>query len=151
MNTTSQHISTPPAMELSFPSELGYEKVAREAVAAFARRLGCDRERVEDLKTALGEACINAIEHGNGKAPGLRVDVSCVGADDRLEIEVHDRGLKRYESSGAVASIDLKLRGLAPLRGMGLMMIAQLVDEAGFTESIDGGNHFRLVLYFRKI
>ena len=138
-------------MELSFPSELGYEKVAREAVAAFARRLGCDRERVEDLKTALGEACINAIEHGNGRAPGLRVDVSCIGADDRLEIEVHDRGLKRYESSGTVASIDLKLRGLAPLRGMGLMMIAQLVDEAGFTESVDGGNHFRLVLYFRKI
>jgi serine/threonine-protein kinase RsbW len=138
-------------MELSFPSELGYEKVAREAVAAFARRLGCDRERVEDLKTALGEACINAIEHGNGRAPGLRVDVSCVGADDRLEIEVHDRGLKRYESSGAVPSIDLKLRGLAPLRGMGLMMIAQLVDEAGFTESADGGNHFRLVLYFRKL
>jgi serine/threonine-protein kinase RsbW len=138
-------------MELSFPSELGYEKVAREAVAAFARRLGCDRERVEDLKTALGEACINAIEHGNGRAPGLRVDVSCVGADDRLEIEVHDRGLKRYESSGTIPSIDLKLRGLAPLRGMGLMMIAQLVDEAGFTESADGGNHFRLVLYFRKL
>src|SRR6266487_4034281 len=126
MNTTSQHISSPPAMELSFPSELGYEKVAREAVAAFARRLGCDRERVEDLKTALGEGCINAIE-------------------------VHDQGLKRYESSGTIASIDLKLSGLAPLRGMGLMMIAQLVDEAGFTESVDGGNHFRLVLYFRKI
>jgi serine/threonine-protein kinase RsbW len=138
-------------MELSFPSELGYEKVAREAVAAFARRLGCDRERVEDLKTALGEACINAIEHGNGRAPGLRVDVSCIGADDHLEIEVHDQGLKRYESSGTIASIDLKLSGLAPLRGMGLMMIAQLVDEAGFTESVDGRNHFRLVLYFRKI
>ena len=138
-------------MELSFPSELGYEKVAREAVAAFARRLGCDRERVEDLKTALGEACINAIEHGNGQAPGLRVDVSCIGADDRLEIQVHDRGLKRYEAGGTVASIDLKLRGLAPLRGMGLMMIEQLVDEAGFTESADGGNLFRLVLYFRKI
>jgi serine/threonine-protein kinase RsbW len=138
-------------MELSFPSELGYEKVAREAVAAFARRLGCDRERVEDLKTALGEACINAIEHGNGQTPGLRVDVSCVGSADRLEVEVHDRGLKRYQASGTVAGIDLKLRGLAPLRGMGLMMIAQLVDEAGFTESADGGNHFRLVVYFRKI
>jgi serine/threonine-protein kinase RsbW len=137
-------------MELSFPSELGYEKVAREAVAAFARRLGCDRERVEDLKTALGEACINAIEHGNGHTPGLRVDVSCVGADGRLEIEVRDRGLKRYEAGSTVASIDLKLRGLAPLRGMGLLMISQLVDEAGFTESLDGGNHFRLVLYFRK-
>lgn len=138
-------------MELSFPSELGYEKVAREAVAAFARRLGCDRERVEDLKTALGEACINAIEHGNGRTPGLRVDVSCIGTADRLEIEVHDHGLKRYEAGGTVANIDLKLRGLAPLRGMGLMMIAQLVDEAGFTESADGGNHFRLVLYFHKL
>jgi len=138
-------------MELSFPSELGYEKIAREAVAAFAHRLGCDRERVEDLKTALSEACINAIEHGNRDTPGLRVDVSCIGAGDRLEVEVHDRGLKRYESSGTVASIDLKLRGLAPRRGMGLMMIAQLADEAGFTESADGGNHFRLVVYFRKL
>jgi len=49
----------------------------------------------------------------------------------------------------ALVSIDMKLQGLAPLRGMGLMMIAQLVDEAGFTESHDGGNHFRLSLYRR--
>ena len=92
---------------------------------------------------------------GDGWSKGVRMTrggvLGCIGADDRLEIEVHDRGLKRYESSGSIAGIDLKLRGLAPLRGMGLMMIAQLVDEAGFTESVDGGNHFRLVLYFRKI
>ncbi len=137
-------------MELSFPSELGFEKVARDAVAAFARRLGCDRERVEDLKTALGEACINAIEHGNGRTPGLHVDVSCFGSEDRLTVEVRDRGLKRYQGGDQVAGIDLKLRGLAPRRGMGLMMIEQLVDEAGFTESPDGGNHFRLVLYYHR-
>jgi serine/threonine-protein kinase RsbW len=135
------------SMDLSFPSELGYEKVARDAVAAFARRLGFDRERVEDIKTALGEACINAIEHGNGRAPGLHVAVSCVCEGELLTIEVHDKGLKRYEASGAEVGIDLKLQGLAPLRGMGLMMIAQLVDEAGFTDSQDGGNHFRLALY----
>lgn len=137
-------------MELSFPSELGYEKVARDAVAAFARRLGFDRERIEDLKTALGEACINAIEHGNDRSPGLRVDVSCVCEAGRLTIEIHDQGLKRYQQRNVVASIDKKLSGLAPLRGMGLMMIAQLVDEAGFTESPDGGNHFRLALYHEQ-
>src|SRR6266511_5443537 len=109
MSTTSQHISSPPAMELSFPSELGYEKVAREAVAAFARRLGCDRERVEDLKTALGEACINAIEHGNGRTPGLHVDGSCFGSEDRLTVEVCDCGLKRYSGDlSPVAGIALK-------------------------------------------
>jgi serine/threonine-protein kinase RsbW len=137
-------------MDLSFPSELGFEKVAREAVAAFARRLGYDRDRVEDLKTALGEACINAIEHGNGHMPGLRVDVSCSCSDDRLTVDVHDRGLKRYQAAGTTPSIETKLVGLAPLRGMGLMMIAQLVDEAGFAESADGGNLFRLVLYYPK-
>lgn len=137
------------SMELSFPSELGYEKVARDAVAAFARRLGFDRERIEDLKTALGEACINAIEHGNGHAPGLHVAVSCVSEGELLTIEVRDTGLQRYQGSTIEAGIDMKLQGLAPLRGMGLMMIAQLVDEAGFTESQDGGNHFRLVLHRR--
>ena len=138
------------SMDLSFPSELGYEKVARDAVAAFARRLGFDRERIEDLKTALGEACINAIEHGNGRAPGLHVVVSCVCAGELLTIEVHDKGLKRYQGGSAETGIDLKLQGLAPLRGMGLMMIGQLMDEAGFTESQDGGNHFRLALYCRR-
>lgn len=150
MMTPAQSTSTAPFIELSFPSELGYEKIAREAVAAFARRLGCDRERVEDLKTALGEACINAIEHGNARTPGLRVDVCCTSEQDRLTIEVHDSGLNRYSGTTPSAGIDLKLSGLAPRRGMGLMMIAQLVDEAGFTESHDGGNRFRFVLYLRK-
>jgi serine/threonine-protein kinase RsbW len=135
------------SMELSFPSELGYEKVARDAVAAFARRLGFDRERIEDLKTAIGEACINAIEHGNGHVPGLHVGVSCVCEAGRLTVEIHDKGLNRYQEGDAGAAIDVKLKGHAPLRGMGLMMISQLVDEAGFTESEDGGNHFRLAVY----
>lgn len=150
MTTTPQSAITAPFIELSFPSELGYEKIARDAVAAFARRLGCDRERVEDLKTALGEACINAIEHGNAKTPGMRVDICCTGTPDRLTIDVCDSGLRRYSGDAPIAGIDQKLLGLAPRRGMGLMMIAQLVDEAGFTDSGEGGNRFRLVLYFHK-
>jgi hypothetical protein len=33
---------------------------------------------------------------------------------------------------------------------MGLLLIAALVDEAGFAESHDGGNRFRLALYQRR-
>ena len=150
MTNTSQPIGLDPFIELSFPSELGYEKIARDAVAAFARRLGCDCERVEDLKTALGEACINAIEHGNSQTPGLRVAILCSGTAERLTVEVCDHGLKRYSGNLPACGIDLKLRGLAPRRGMGLMMISQLVDEAGFAENQEGGNCFRLVLHFRK-
>lgn len=137
-------------MDLSFPSELGYERVAREAVAAFARRLGFDGERIEDLKTALGEACINAIEHGNRRVPGLHVAVSCTCNGEFLTVDIRDTGVQRYAGPPSGANIEQKLKGLAPLRGMGLMMISQLVDEAGFTESDDGGNTFRLVLHCRS-
>lgn len=144
MNTASP---LHPSIELSFPSEFGYEKVAREAVAAFARKLGFDRERIEDLKTALGEACINAIEHGNQRAPGLRVAVNCQCDEERLTVEIYDQGLKRYQGCAPPPSIDSKLIGKAPLRGMGLMLIEQLVDEAGFIDSSDGGNHFRFAVH----
>lgn len=135
-----------PSIELSFPSEFGYEKVAREAVAAFARKFGFDRERIEDLKTAIGEACINAIEHGNQRAPGLRVAVNCQCDDARLTVEIYDQGLKRFQGCAPPASIDSKLIGQAPPRGMGLLLIEQLVDEAGFIDSPDSGNHFRFAL-----
>jgi serine/threonine-protein kinase RsbW len=146
MTTPSQR----PSIELSIPSELGYEKVARDAVAAFARRFGFDHERIEDLKTALGEACINAIEHGNAHTPGLRIAVNCVCEGECLTVEIHDDGLQQYAGHGSPAGIEHKLRGIAPLRGMGLMMIAALVDEAGFAESPNGGNTFRLAVYRRR-
>ncbi|HWQ14982.1 MAG TPA: ATP-binding protein [Roseiflexaceae bacterium] len=146
MTTPSQR----PSIELSIPSELGYERVARDAVAAFARRFGFDHERIEDLKTALGEACINAIEHGNAHAPGLRIAVNCVCEGECLTVEIHDNGLRPYMGHSSPAGIENKLRGCAPRRGMGLMMISALVDEAGFAASADGGNVFRLALYRRR-
>ncbi|HMO56206.1 MAG TPA: ATP-binding protein [Roseiflexaceae bacterium] len=147
MTESSHKLST---IELSVPSELGYEKVVRDTIAAFARRLGFDNERIDDLKTAIGEACINAIEHGNGGVPDQRISVSCICEDERLTVEVRDRGVKPYDGHAAVPSIEQKLQGIAPLRGMGLMLIAQLVDEADFTNHPAGGNLFRLSLYRRR-
>ena len=141
--TLSQSI---PAIFLTFPSELGYERLARDTVAAFAVRLGFDSERVENLKTALSEACINAIEHGNALLPGLRISVCCFCEEQQLTIEVRDRGIKRYNGQHCTASIDQKLLGLAPTRGMGLLLIEQLVDEATFAEPSEEGNLFRLAI-----
>lgn len=131
-----------PTVELSLPSEFGYEKVARDVIAAFARRLGFDPEQVENLKTAIGEACINAIEHGNQRSPGLRVSVNCSCDEQQLTVEVCDQGLKDYQGFAGPAPIDVKICGHAPRRGMGLMIIAQLVDESGFDYCANGGNRF---------
>lgn len=143
-------VSPPLSLELSIPSEFGYERVVREAVASFARRIGLNSERVEDLKTAVSEACLNAIEHGNAQMPEMRVGVNCVWENDGLTIRVWDHGLKRY--AGHVAPcIACKVHGEAPPRGMGLYLIAQLVDTCGFETSPDGGNVLCMRMHTRSM
>ena len=57
-------------IEVSLPNRFGYERVAMECASSFAGMIGFSPDRVEDLKTAVSEACLNAIEHGNRNRPG---------------------------------------------------------------------------------
>jgi serine/threonine-protein kinase RsbW len=139
------------SMELILPNELGYELIARDAVAAFARRLGMSRDQIDDVKTALCEACINAIEHGNSLKPDLHVQISCSVDDDRLVIEVCDQGIHPFTPKGEPLSIVEKLAGLGSLRGMGLMLISQLCDESGFINRGDVGNCFRFAFQRHRV
>ncbi len=131
-------------MELILPNELGYELIARDSIAAFARRFGMPVDQIDDLKTALCEACINAIEHGNSLNPNLCVQISCHVEDDLLVIEVYDQGVYGFAPTCEPLSMAEKLAGLGSLRGMGLMLISQLCDESGFVSHDEAGNCFRL-------
>lgn len=133
-------MSIPVYMEISLPSELGYEVIARDAIASFAHNLGFSYDRIDDMKTALSEACINAIEHGNLLEPDLRVDIICTYEHGQLLIEVHDHGLKHHKPDKTIRTIEEKLAGLGPMRGMGLMLIQALADESHFIDKPRGGN-----------
>lgn len=137
----------PGHIELSFPSELGYEVIARDAVASFARKMGFEKERIDDVKTALSEACINAIEHGNMMKAQLRIDIICTFDGNQLLVEVHDQGLQAFAPVTKPLSIEQKVAGLGPLRGMGLLLMMQLADEANCITNERGGNCFRLTWY----
>lgn len=139
----TQPITPPTSIELTLPNELGYELIARDAVAAFAGRLGMSCDQIDNLKTALCEACINAIEHGNSLDPDLRVEISCRVDDNRLVIDVCDQGVRLFTPKSEPLSIVEKLAGFGSLRGMGLMLISQLCDEAGFVPRDEVGNCFR--------
>jgi serine/threonine-protein kinase RsbW len=136
-------------VELRIPSELGYEKIAREAVATVARRLDFDEEKTEDIKTAISEACTNAIRYGGGADARMKVVVILTANEEKLDILIKDPG-----ASGAppedvnIPDIDGMVEGTARLGGMGLYIIRELVDEAEFVEDDeDGGNQFRMVIY----
>jgi serine/threonine-protein kinase RsbW len=141
-------------VELKFPSELGYEKIAREAVESVARRMGFPPERIEDLKTAVSEACVNAIQHGNKMDVRMRVVIVLTAEDDKLDILVKDSGLggtppNEVEFPGIRAKVegDDNVRG-----GLGRFIIQSLVDESGFVEpDEEGRNQFRMVIYLENL
>ena len=80
------------AVEVKLPSRLGFEKVAMGTAASVAKLMGFPDDRIEDLKTALAEACINAIEHGNLLNDNLCVGVILSASDEALEVKVMDTG-----------------------------------------------------------
>lgn len=137
-------------VELRIPSELGYEKIAREAVATVAHRLNFTEEKIEDIKTAISEACTNAIRYGSGSDARMKIVVILTADENKLDILIKDPG-----ASGAPpANIDIPdingmVEGKHRLGGMGLYIIRELVDEAGFIETADedDGNQFRMVIY----
>jgi serine/threonine-protein kinase RsbW len=136
-------------VELKIPSELGYERVAREAVAVAARRLGFSPERIEELKTAVDEACSNAIRHGSQSDARMKVVVVLTADETKLDILVKDPGIgESPPTEPIVPDIQAQVEGRDPKGGLGLWLIRQMVDEAYFVEDEeDGGSQFRMIIY----
>ena len=137
-------------VELRIPSELGYEKIAREAVATVADRLNFSEEKVEDIKTAISEACTNAIRYGSGSDARMKVVVILTADEDKLDILIKDPGASGTPPVNVnIPDINGMVEGKHRLGGMGLYIIRELVDEAGFVEPVDEdeGNQFRMVIY----
>ncbi len=136
-------------VELRIPSELGYEKIAREAVATVARRLDFDEDKTEDIKTAVSEACTNAIRYGGGADARMKVVVILTADEDRLDILIKDPGASGTPPEDVgIPDINGMVEGKTRLGGMGLFIIRELVDEAEFVTADDEeGNQFRMVIY----
>lgn len=137
-------------VELHIPSRIGYEKIAMGTAASVAKLMGFPEDRIEDLKTAISEACINAIEHGNKLNENLSVGVTLSARDNTLEVKVLDNG-SGIRSQPAKPDIDRKMQGEEDTRGMGMFLIQALVDEAEWVKDSNGkGSYVRLVIKLDK-
>jgi Anti-sigma regulatory factor (Ser/Thr protein kinase) len=54
--------------------------------------LGLSDARLERLKTAVAEATMNAIEHGNGNRPEIPVEVEVTQDGDEIIVAITDQG-----------------------------------------------------------
>jgi serine/threonine-protein kinase RsbW len=137
-------------VEMRLPTKLGYEKVAMSTAASVAKLQGFPEDRIEDLKTAVAEACINAIEHGNRLDEKLSVGVVLRADPEALEVKVLDdgTGIKKQPPK---PDIDRKMHGEEDPRGMGMFLIQALVDEAEWVPGSDGKcSYVRLVIKLNK-
>ncbi len=111
------------------PSEPGNERLTMERVAEVVRGLNLPPKRVERLKTAVAEATLNAMEHGNRFQPHLPVDITVQASHDALVIRIKDCGGGPSGGAAEMPDIEAKLAGHQSPRGWGFFLIEQMVDE----------------------
>jgi serine/threonine-protein kinase RsbW len=133
-------------VEVSLPNRLGYERIAMECTASFARIVGLLRDRIDDLKTAVSEACLNAIEHGNQGRPEARVVITLHYTGNAFTVTVLDEGEGGVPELFEEPDIEKKIANLEAPRGLGLFLMKNLVDQIEFNHETAGGHSVRMVL-----
>lgn len=134
---------------LEIPARPGYVSLARQVVAAAAEVEPTFRdERIDDLRLAVSEATTNAIEAHADLSSDERIVIRCDLGEDRIEVEVLDRG-----SGFDVTDLEEVPSSTDPDRlrhehGLGIPLMRVLVDEAEISSSA-GGTTVRLVVFQR--
>ena len=120
--------------EFSVPSNVGNEREVMDRVADLVSDVGLSKAKFEQLKTAVSEAAMNAIEHGNDGRAELPVDVRVSLWNGSVNVAITDHGGGNEEIPHAEApDIEAKLAGLQKPRGWGLFLIQNMVDEMNVT------------------
>ncbi len=115
------------------PSRPGNERLAMQQVAEVVAPLGLAQGKLDRLKTAVAEATMNGMEHGNRYDEDIPVLIEVARETDDLTISITDRGLKQPIPEAATPDLTAKLAGQQSPRGWGLFLIQNMVDEMHVT------------------
>ena len=135
----------PHAVEVTLCNRLGYERIAMECSASFAKIFGCPADRIEDLKTVVAEAALNAMEHGNQGRANAKVTIFLDFKDDIINVAVIDEGngIREFPPKPDITRI---IDNMDPPIGFGLFLIKQLTDQVEFARRTDGGHVVKMAI-----
>lgn len=122
--------------ELIIPIEDEAELIAARTVEHIARTADFGQEAINQIKTAVIEACINAAEHG--QSPDGKIHQRFAIHEDRIMITVSNKG--RIFGSTNCHTGPLAGSQLQGVRGRGLNIIRALMDEVRFQRTDDGAS-----------
>lgn len=127
-----------PLAVFELSSQPGNERQAAAQVLAAVQDLPLAESHRKRLETAVAEATMNAMEHGNHYDPALPVKITVEKVVDQLRIRITDRGSGAPIPGAAEPDLDAKLAGLQSPRGWGLFLIKNMVDELNTTHDLHG-------------
>jgi len=139
--------SRPDEYEMVIPMGADTELIAAHAVEQIARRMKFGPEAINQIKTALIEACINAAEHS--LSPDRKIYQRFRVDNDKLVVTVASRGLVPASTAARNGErVDATVEKENGRRGWGLKLIQTLMDEVEF-ERVDDGTQLRMTKYRR--
>lgn len=140
-DVTALILISPPEVRLALPSRYGSELIAAEHAARFAQQNGISAW-ADDVATAVGEACLNAITHGNGLREAIPVEVCFLAGQGWVEVTVKDSG-PLFTPPAGPPDLQAQMAGDGPIRGWGWHLIRSLATELHI-ESLATGKQVRL-------
>ena len=102
-------------------------------VADLVAPLAISARRLERLKTAVAEATMNAMEHGNQYRAEIPVTLQVLQSTETIAIRITDEGGQETIPDAVEPDLQAKLEERQSPRGWGLFLIKNLVDEMHVT------------------
>ena len=130
-------------VDLSIPMQPDMEVIATSVAESIGTFIGLDHNKVDEIKIAVVEACINAVEHS--KSADQRISVSFSMDEKGLMISINDGG-DGFDMDDAMAKIAEKRSEGIGDRGWGLTLIHELMDEVSIA-STDNGTLVKMLKY----
>lgn len=115
------------------------EIAASNTATAIAESMAMSADKIDEVRMAVVEACINAKEHS--RAPDRRVRLTCevlgTGSPELLRITVHDNGVGFDPGRVERPKIETKIKAIDK-RGWGLEIMRGLMDDVEIHSGDDG-------------
>jgi serine/threonine-protein kinase RsbW len=124
---------------LALPMVPEMEIEASKTATAIAESIRMSPDRIDEVRMAVVEACINALEHSRSSDQEVFVTFQVLGDPDpeKLRIMVKDHGIGFSPGVQEEPAIGGKIKG-PQKRGWGLKIIHGLMDEVEIRSGVDG-------------
>jgi serine/threonine-protein kinase RsbW len=113
-------------VELVIPMIPEMELTATKTAEAVGEFMGLDTDSIDEIKLAIIEACINAMEHSGSEDRKVSVDFEI--GEEALTIQISDRG-QGFDLSLARDQLEQRREAGTRTRGWGLQIMEGLMDE----------------------